>query len=67
MTTHVLTFRTSVTDENERRANLNRLLKVAKRSCKLRLVMMKTTHEEKLAPKQSRKNPARRVNRAPVL
>lgn len=44
-TTYILTFKSSVPDEQDRRANLNRFLKMALRSYKLRLVKMETKHD----------------------
>ena len=42
VTTYVLTFKSRVVDDGERRANLNRFLKAALRSYGLRLVNMQT-------------------------
>ena len=45
VTTYVLTFKSPVTDDRERRANLNRFLKMALRVYKLRLVNMRKIEE----------------------
>lgn len=53
VTTYILTFKSSVPDEQDRRANLNRFLKAALRSYKLRLVNMQKLEEtRKLSTEQ---------------
>jgi hypothetical protein len=49
-TTYILTFKSSVPDEQDRRANLNRFLKMALRAYKLRLVKMETRAVETAKP-----------------
>jgi hypothetical protein len=50
VTTYVLTFKSRVVDDSERRANLNRFLKMALRAYKLRLVKMETRAVETAKP-----------------
>lgn len=45
VTTYVLTFKSRVVDDSERRANLNRFLKAALRAYNLRLVKMEIPEE----------------------
>lgn len=54
-TTYVLTFVSSLPDEADRRASLNRFLKAAKRAYGLRLVRLRTETAPKRAPKRAPK------------
>ena len=53
VTTYILTFKSSVPDEQDRRANLNRFLKEALRKYELRLVKMRTETTAKRAAHNS--------------
>jgi UTP:GlnB (protein PII) uridylyltransferase len=60
-TTYILTFKSSVPDEQDRRANLNGFIKEALRKYRLRLVNMRT--EKPAKAKRAPLNPRVKISR----